>query len=137
MVSRNGFSMIELIFAIVVISIGVLSLPMMSEVTSNASASTMKTEEAVFEAYVKALEVTDAGYDDLNGTGGYVNVASLASDKSQGLKLGTQMKATVQRGVAFLQGGAADNNIALVTVEVKDADGLIARLYTYDFNVSR
>ncbi len=148
MVKRYAFTMIELIFAIVVIALVVLSLPMMSDVTANTSANTMKTEEAIFQAYVKALEVTDSNYSslvdqnqtDIITTTSDQNYAT-PSDKSQTIKYHTVLKSDVlisqgpASGFGGLDGG--DNNISLVTVTIKDDDGVIAKVYTYDFNVQR
>lgn len=136
MVNRAAFSMIELIFAIVVIAITVLSLPMMTDVTSSSSADTMKAEEAIFEAYVKALEVTDgafltSGYSDTNSS------LVTASAQTQGLKYNLQADVNVTQGGGFGGLDAGDNNISFVSITVKDGADTVAKIYTYDFNVQR
>lgn len=49
---RGAFSMIELIFAIVVIAISALSLPMMTQTTSTGVFKNLETQEAIFKAVV-------------------------------------------------------------------------------------
>ncbi len=147
MVRRYAFTMIELIFAIVIIAIAVLSLPMMTDVTTSGSADTMKVEEAVFEAYVKALEVTDRNYSylssaDENGTVTTVVDQNFSLSHPQNtLKTHTRFKGffSVTQGPADGFGGldGGDSNISLVTITIKDDDGVVAKLYTYDFNVQR
>ena len=127
--------MIELIFAIVVIAMIVLSLPMMTDITSNSSADTMQTEEAVFGAYVKALEVTDVNYSSLaNETNSPITTGA---GSAQGLKNTFKADVTVTQGDGFGTLDVGDNNISLVTVSVKKGNEVMARIYTYDFNVQR
>lgn len=52
---RNGFTMIELIFAIVVIAITVISLPMMTQITNKGSESAL-VQEAIFAASAELLD---------------------------------------------------------------------------------
>ncbi len=49
---RRAFTLIELIFAIVIIAISVISLPMMTQVTSSGVAGNLETQEAIFKAIV-------------------------------------------------------------------------------------
>lgn len=137
MVKRYAFTMIELIFAIVVIAIVVLSLPMMTDIISNSSADTMKNEEAIFAAYVKAIEVTDGNYSSLAPeTDSDVRVGSGIAT-AQGLKYDLKADVVITPGSGFGTLDVGDNNISLVTISIKDSDGVAVRLYTYDFNVTR
>ena len=49
---RAAFSMIELVFAIVIIAISALSLPMMTQATSLGVYKNLETQEAIFKAVV-------------------------------------------------------------------------------------
>ena len=62
--NRSGFTMIELIFAIVIIAISVMSLPMMTQVTSKGIENSL-TQEAIFASAAELMGVT-AGYWDGN-----------------------------------------------------------------------
>jgi prepilin-type N-terminal cleavage/methylation domain-containing protein len=62
-VVKSGFTLIELIFAIVIISISVLSLPMMTQVTSKAINSNL-VQEAIFAASAELNGVIAAHWDE-------------------------------------------------------------------------
>lgn len=62
--SRFGFTMIELIFAIVVMAIAVLSLPMMVQINSKLGESSI-VQEAIFAASAELMGAS-AGYWDAN-----------------------------------------------------------------------
>jgi len=62
--NRFAFTMIELVFAIVIISIAVLSLPMMSQITSKGIENSM-VQEAIFAASADLMGAS-AGYWDGN-----------------------------------------------------------------------
>ena len=53
---KSAFTMIELIFAIVIIGISALSLPMMTQASSSGVAINIETQEAIFKAIVKTKE---------------------------------------------------------------------------------
>ena len=135
MVKRSAFSMIELIFAIVVIAVTVLSLPMMTGVTASSNADIMKAEEAVFEAYVKILEVTSGKYDTLSNETNATLVSG--SGSVQGLKYPFVADVTITSGNGFGGLDTGDANISLVSVGIKDKDEVVAKMYAYDFNLSR
>ena len=136
MVKRVAFSMIELVFAIVVIAVTVLSLPMMTDVTSSSSADTMKEDEAIFEAYVKALDVTDGNYSTLAAENDTALV--IGGGSAQGFKFSNfKADVAISQGTGFGSLDVGDNNISLVTVSVKDGNDVVVKLYTYDFNVQR
>jgi prepilin-type N-terminal cleavage/methylation domain-containing protein len=62
-VRRSGFTLIELIFAIVIIAITVLSLPMMNQIISKGIDSNIK-QEAIFAAATELNEATTAHWDE-------------------------------------------------------------------------
>ena len=62
--SKSAFTMIELIFAIVIISFAVMSLPMMTQVTSKGVESNI-IQEAIFAASAELIGATSY-YWDLN-----------------------------------------------------------------------
>lgn len=59
---RTAFTLIELIFAIVIIAISVVSLPMMNQVVSSGVDSSLK-QEAIFAAATELNEVVAAHWD--------------------------------------------------------------------------
>ncbi|MCW8894663.1 MAG: hypothetical protein OQK48_05900 [Sulfurimonas sp.] len=61
--SKLAFTMIELIFAIVVIAISVMSLPMMIQVTSQGVESNI-VQEAIFAASAELMGATSYYWDD-------------------------------------------------------------------------
>ena len=63
MVKKKAFTLIELIFAIVIISISVLALPMMTQVTSKAISSNL-VQEAIFAASSELNNVVSAHWDE-------------------------------------------------------------------------
>jgi prepilin-type N-terminal cleavage/methylation domain-containing protein len=60
---RLAFTLIELIFAIVIIGIAALSLPMMSQVVSSGSEKSL-TQEAIFIAFTEITKVTSSAWDE-------------------------------------------------------------------------
>ena len=60
--SHAGFTMIELIFAIVIISITVISLPMMSQATSRSLENNL-VQEAIFAASVEVMQAMSYRWD--------------------------------------------------------------------------
>jgi prepilin-type N-terminal cleavage/methylation domain-containing protein len=61
--TKSAFTLIELIFAIVVIGIATLSLPMMSQVISKGSEKNL-AQEAIFIAFTEITKVTSATWDE-------------------------------------------------------------------------
>ena len=62
MVRRSGFTFIELIFAIVIIAITVLTLPVMSRITSKGIENSI-VQEAIFAAATELNEATTMHWD--------------------------------------------------------------------------
>ena len=63
MVRRGAFTLIELIFAIIIISIAVMSLPVMSRLLTN-SIDTNLVQEAIFAAATELNEATTKHWDE-------------------------------------------------------------------------
>lgn len=63
MVRRSAFTLIELIFAIVVIAISVVSLPVMSQVTAKGAEANL-VQEGVFAAAAELNEAVTAHWDE-------------------------------------------------------------------------
>ena len=61
--SKNGFTLIELIFAIVVVSISVISLPMMTQTTSKGIDANL-VQEAIFAASAELNGAVSAHWDE-------------------------------------------------------------------------
>ncbi|DAB29637.1 MAG TPA: hypothetical protein CFH84_08455 [Sulfurimonas sp. UBA12504] len=87
---KDAFTLIELIFAIVIIGIAVLSLPTISQVISRGSENSL-LQEAVFIAFSEITKVTSSAWDENSRIGNddyehiiYINdaeaTASLAND---------------------------------------------------------
>jgi len=85
-VVRGGFTLIELIFAIVVISISVMSLPMMTQTTSKGIEGNL-VQEAIFAASAELNGVVTAHWDensmedDKNGLARMIDIDNNCSDK--------------------------------------------------------
>ena len=134
MVKRHAFSMIELIFAIVIIAVTMLSLPMMTDVTSTASERNMEGDEAIFEAYVKAVEATDKKFTDLSSVGSTSVLEAGAATSKTGFKFSHNYSITVTSPATFA--GVTSADIKKVTVTIFDSSGdVITKLYTYKFNM--
>ncbi len=128
--------MIELIFAIVIIAIGVMSLPMMTQVTSNASAKNLEYDEAIFEAYVKAVEATDEPFAAVVSKSKAPVLENNVSGSLAGLKFKHQYDVVVSTPASFDPGVAASADIKKVTVTIYDEnDNVLTRVYTYKFNM--
>ncbi|MDF1883216.1 type II secretion system protein [Sulfurimonas sp. SAG-AH-194-C21] len=63
MVKKSAFTLIELVFAIVIIAISVMSLPMMSQVTSSNTEANL-VQEAIFAAATELNEALSAHWDE-------------------------------------------------------------------------
>ena len=87
---RTAFTMIELIFAIVVIAIAVVSLPMMMQVNSKGMENNL-AQEAIFGASVELMQAT-TGYWDANSMkdinlSDYARVVNISNDCNATTKL--------------------------------------------------
>lgn len=79
-VKKAAFTLIELIFAIVVIAITVISLPMMTQVTSKGIDANL-VQEAIFGAAAKLNEAVTANWDEnsleVNAINSYARVIDI------------------------------------------------------------
>ena len=121
---RFGFTMIELIFAIVIIAISVMSLPMMTQVTNKGIEGGL-AQEAIFVASAELMSATTA-YWDTNSMQD-INVSSLSRvidilnncDASTRLLPG-HINQPYHRRCLDANGtviGAADNNFDISTLD--------------------
>jgi prepilin-type N-terminal cleavage/methylation domain-containing protein len=60
---KSAFTLLELIFAIVIIGIAALSLPMISQVTSKGSEKSL-AQEAIFIAFTEITKVVSSAWDE-------------------------------------------------------------------------
>jgi len=132
---RSAFSMIELIFVIVITAIAVTALTKLSNVGATTSYQNIKYDEAIFEAYVKALETTDETFDNIVSSGTSSVLGETNSSDIAGLKFDTSYKVDVITPTSF----GEDNNsldIKKVILTIYDSDGnVLTKLYTYKFNL--
>ena len=134
MVKRYAFSMIELIFAIVIIAVIVMSLAMMRQVTSKSALNNLSVDESAFEAYVKALEATDQTFDTLSSTTKTSIIGSGEAGTLEGIKFDNQYDINVTNPASFGLDSNSDD-IKKVTVTIYDENNkTITKLYTYKFN---
>ncbi len=82
MVRRGGFTLIELIFAIVIIAISVLSLPTISQVTAKNTERGL-VQEAIFAAATELNEITTAHWDDNSIEGASSSLAKVIDGHSR------------------------------------------------------
>lgn len=79
-VKKAAFTLIELIFAIVIIAITVVSLPMMTQATSKGIDANL-VQEAIFGAAAKLNEAVTANWDEksleVNATNSYARVIDI------------------------------------------------------------
>ena len=83
LLKRKAFTLIELIFAIVIIAISVISLPMMVSTTSKGIEANI-IQEAIFASAATLNESTtyywdEHSLDDVNTSGGYSRVVNTAT----------------------------------------------------------
>ena len=133
MVRRGGFTFIELLFAIVIVAITVLSLPMMTQVTSTNEERGIGSEEAIFKAFVKSIEVTDEKFDDIASKD--KSDAQTAQGSLAGYKFFHKYSVEVTNPASF---GEDTNNgdIKKIKINIYDSNGnLVTVLYTYKFKI--
>jgi len=131
-VKKSAFTIIELIFAIVIIAISVISLPMMNQAVSKGVDANL-LQEAIFAASTKLNEATTAHWDensieptDLNGTARVIddgtceNNASLANFRR---RPGHIIQALHRR---CLDSNIAPDDGAGTTTNVNDLNDMVA-----------
>lgn len=131
--STKAFTLIELIFAIVVIAISVVSLPRMIQVTSSSVVSNLETQEAIFKAIVLTKSaVGENSFADID------NVTETLKYISSGIGLSDykfNQKYTLKVEVNATFNGETNASIKKVTTEIFTKDNLlIASFSAYKFN---
>jgi len=132
-VRRGAFTLIELIFAIVVIAVTVMSLPMMNQVLAKNTESSI-IQEAIFAAATELNEATTAHWDvnsleagELYGLARVINVdSSCNSDQSSSryrLRPGHILQSLHRRCLNDLSLGAADTTSSTIDVVENKAHG--------------
>lgn len=132
---RTAFTLIELIFAIVIIAISVVSLPMLSQATSSGVGKNLETQEAIF----KALVLTKSAVADNNFTKIDDLDFSLAKDIAigtglQDYKFPQKYTLTITNPATF--GTDTNASIKKITTKIFAEDGttLLASFSAYKFN---
>lgn len=134
MVKKSAFTLIELIFAIVIIAITVISLPMMNQAISKGIDSNL-LQEAVFAAATELNEVTTAQWDeasiDLNASSLISqviddgNCEDNVSSQRYGLKAGHILQPLHRKCLNDLtQGALQSNTIAEIDAVEDKAHGI-------------
>lgn len=123
-VKRFAFSMIELIFAIVIVAIAVISLPVLTATSTDTTTKSIETEEALFKAYIYAVQTTDKAFSDVNTTAkasAQTQIGGLA-----GYKFNQKYKVDV----------TTTGDIKKVDITIYDENNNeLVKLYTYKFNI--
>lgn len=131
---KNGFTMIELIFAIVVIAISVMSLPTMIQATSSGVEKNLEAQEAIFKAVVLTKSaIGENSFDSLDGIETLNKTAIASGIGLVDYKFNQKYTLTVSDGATF--NGETDANIKKVTTNIfNENDQLIASFSAYKFN---
>ena len=117
--SKYAFTMIELIFAIVIIAISVMSLPMVTQVTNKGIENSL-AQEAVFAASADLMGVTSAYWDERSledSSVGLSRVIDISADCNDTTKLRpghiaqAYHRRCVDSNLATGLGATADTNI--------------------------
>ena len=75
--NEKGFTLIELIFALLIMAIGILGISSVAATVAKGNGKAKQTSTAVFLAQEKLEEVALAGYTDANGEAGTENYGSI------------------------------------------------------------
>ena len=131
--SHKGFTLIELIFAIVIIAISVMSLPTMTEVTSSGVAQNVEVQEAIFKAIVKTKSAV--------GENSFANIDSVAQTTKDSISDGVGLsdyKFSHKYTLKVTQGtfnSETNADIKKITTEIfSEEDKLLASFSAYKFN---
>lgn len=132
--SKNGFTFIELIFAIVVIAISVISLPTIIQATSSGVAKNLEVQEAIFKAIV--LTKSAIGQSSFNGIDNLAINTKTVIANNVGLldyKFNQKYTLTISANATF--NGETDADIKKVTTNIfNENNELIASFSAYKFN---
>jgi len=132
--SHRGFTLIELIFAIVIIAISVVSLPTMIQVTSSGVEKNIETQEAIFKAIV--LTKSAVGENSFANIDNIKQLTKIAVSDTVGLeeyKFDQTYTLDVVANSTF--NGETSPDIKKVTTSIfSENDKLIAKFSAYKFN---
>jgi len=131
---RHAFTLIELLFAIVVIATAVLSLPMMTEVASLGVASNLETQEAVRKAtLLTKTAITESDFATIDAMAQIMPTDIAETTGLQNYKFHQQYSLSIQTGATF--GTKSSSDIKKITTKVYSKSGkLLATLVAYKFN---
>ena len=132
---RKAFTLIELIFAIVIIAISVVSLPTMIQATSSGVAKNLETQEAILKAIV--LTKTAIGENSFTTIDEVEETTKTAISDDTGLedyKFDQKYTLTIEQPATF--GEDTNASIKKITTKIFNEDGskLIASFSAYKFN---
>ena len=131
---RLAFTMIELIFAIVIIAITVVSLPMMTQVTASGASDNLEAQEAIFKAIV--LTKTMAGENTFTSIDGVATSVKTDISEFEGLlnyKFNQTYTLEVTPNATF--NGETNANIKKITTKIySQSNELITSFSAYKFN---
>jgi len=131
---HKGFTLIELIFAIVIIAISVVSLPTMVQVTSSGVGKNIETQEAIFKAIV--LTKSAVGENSFTSIDNIAQTTPTAVSDTIGLeeyKFNQTYTLTVDANATFNSETSAD--IKKITTKIFDENSvLVASFSAYKFN---
>lgn len=138
MVIRTAFTMIELLFAIVIIAFSVLAIPMISQVTSKGVESTIEAQEAIFKAVVMTKYETMKNYnfDNLeNAKQATLTPIQTAAGSLEGYKFQHSYTLGVDSSSTFGEDTVSNNDIKKVTTVIYDENNKkLVQLIAYKFN---
>ncbi|MEA1983751.1 MAG: prepilin-type N-terminal cleavage/methylation domain-containing protein [Campylobacterota bacterium] len=132
--SSKAFTLIELIFAIVIIAISVISLPTMTDATSSGVAKNVEVQEAIFKAIVMTKsavgENSFANIDDTEQT-----TKTLITDDVGLSDYKFKQKYTLDITTSATFNGETNASIKKVTTQIfTEDDELLASFSAYKFN---
>ncbi len=132
--SKKAFTLIELIFAIVVIAISVISLPTMIQATSSGVASNLETQEAIRKAVV--LTKSAVGENSFAYIDNIAQTTKTLITDGTGLedyKFTQKYTLTVDRNATF--NGETSSDIKKITTKVfSEENKLLTSFSAYKFN---
>lgn len=131
---KFAFTMIELVFAIVIISVVVISIPRLYSVTSSTMETTIKSEESIYIASVLMKDIlANSSYtsvDDMSVT--KTNAISFSTINSlKGYKFAYLVSIDVTANAQF--GVTSDAKKIIVKIYTQYDDSLITTLEGYKF----
>lgn len=132
--SYSGFTLIELIFAIVIIAITVVSLPTMIDVTSSNVIKNVETQEAIFKALVLTKSaIGENSFVDIDSIEKSTQTAVTDSVGLVNYKFNQKYTLTITPNATF--NGETSGDIKKVTTTIfNDTSIPIASFSAYKFN---